>query len=129
MHVHKSSRGAGSKKAADSRHLAEMRENMSDELLNSEENDTVTLTLDDDTEIVCDVITIFTCGESQYIALLPQDSGEDGEVYLYGFSETNGEPELINIEDDEEFERVSDAFDEWLDSEEFDEMYGDDEEE
>ena len=63
-----------------------MRENMSDELLNSEENDTVTLTLDDDTEIVCDVITIFTCGESQYIALLPQDSGEDGEVYLYGFS-------------------------------------------
>ena len=102
---------------------------MSDELLNSEENDTVTLTLDDDTEIVCDVITIFTCGESQYIALLPQDSGEDGEVYLYGFSETNGEPELINIEDDEEFERVSDAFDEWPDSEEFDEMYGDDEEE
>lgn len=102
---------------------------MSDELLNSEENDTVTLTLDDDTEIVCDVITIFTCGESQYIALLPQDSGEDGEVYLYGFSEANGEPELINIEDDEEFERVSDAFDEWLDSEEFDEMYGDDEEE
>ncbi|MDE7327117.1 MAG: DUF1292 domain-containing protein [Lachnospiraceae bacterium] len=101
---------------------------MSDELLNNEENDTVTLTLDDDTEIVCDVITIFSCDEKQYIALLPQDSEEEGEVYLYRFMETNGEPELINIEDDDEFERVSDAFDEWLDSEEFDEMYGYDEE-
>ena len=61
---------------------------MSDELLNSEENDTVTLTLDDDTEIVCDVITIFTCGESQYIALLPQDSGAAAVV---GHSDDGGE--------------------------------------
>lgn len=101
---------------------------MSDELLNNEENDTVTLTLDDDTEIVCDVITIFPCGDKEYIALLPQDAGEEGEVYLYEFQETDGEPNLINIESDEEFEAVSDAFDEWLDSEEFDDMFGDEEE-
>ena len=95
----------------------------------NDENDTVTLTLDDDTELVCDVITIFPCGEKNYIALLPQNSSEEGEVYLYEFRETNDEPELINIESDEEFERVSDAFDEWLDSEEFDEMFEDEDEE
>lgn len=102
--------------------------NMNDELLGNEENDTVTLTLDDDTEIVCDVITIFPCGNKKYIALLPQDSDDDGEVYLYEFQENGDEPNLINIESDEEFEAVSDAFEEWLDSEEFDEMFGDDEE-
>lgn len=95
----------------------------------SDENDTVTLTLDDNTEIVCDVVAIFPCGERNYIALLPQDSGEEGDVYLYEFRETDGEPELINIESDDEFEQVSDAFDEWLDSEEFDEMFADEEEE
>lgn len=95
----------------------------------SDEIDTVTLTLDDNTEIVCDVVAIFPCGERNYIALLPQDSGEEGDVYLYEFRETDGEPELINIESDDEFEQVSDAFDEWLDSEEFDEMFADEDEE
>ena len=38
------------------------------------------------------------------------------------------EVELIDIEDDDEFEAVSDAFDELLDEQEFDEMLGDDEE-
>lgn len=101
---------------------------MSDELFNNEENDTVTLTLDDDTEIVCDVITIFPCGDKKYIALLPQDAGEEGEVYLYEFVENGEEPSLVNIESDEEFEAVSDAFDEWLDSEEFDDLFGDEDE-
>lgn len=95
----------------------------------SDEIDTVTLTLDDNTEIVCDVVAIFPCGERNYIALLPQDSGEEGDVYLYEFREIDGEPELINIESDDEFEQVSDAFDEWLDSEEFDEMFADEDEE
>lgn len=95
----------------------------------SDENDTVTLILDDNTELVCDVITILSCGGKDYIALLPQDSADEGDVYLYQFKENGGEPELINIESDEEFDEVSDAFYEWLDSEEFDEMFADDEEE
>lgn len=93
------------------------------------DHDTVTLTLEDDTEIVCDVICVFPCQDKDYIALLPQDAGEDGEVFLYQFTQSgDDEFELINIEDDEEFEAVSDAFDEYLDSEEFDEMLGEDEE-
>lgn len=90
---------------------------------------TVTLTLDDNTELECVVLTIFEAGGRDYIALLPTE-GEDadtGEVYLYRYSETDGQPELDNIEDDDEYEIVADAFDELLDDEEFDELIGEDE--
>ena len=53
---------------------------------------------------------------------------EEGEVYLYRYSETeSGEPVLDNIEDDDEYEIVADAFDELLDSQEYDELVGEDE--
>ena len=62
----------------------------------------------------------------KYIALLPLDEeGEDtdGEVFIYRYLESeDGEPELDNILDDEEYEIAADAFDEWLDTQEFDEM-------
>ena len=82
--------------------------------LNEEEEMTVTLTLDDDTEVECVVLTIFTAGERDYIALLPMEGedSEEGEVYLYRYSETeDGTPVLDNIEDDDEYEIVADAFD------------------
>ena len=93
------------------------------------EHDTVTLTLEDDTEVVCDIIAVFPCNDEEYIALLPQEAGEDGEVFLYRFIQTaDDEIDLESIEDDAEFEAVSEAFDEFLDSEEFEEMFGDEEE-
>ena len=98
--------------------------------LNEEEEMTVTLTLDDDTEVECVVLTIFTAGESDYIALLPMEGedSEEGEVYLYRYSETeDGTPVLDNIEDDDEYEIVADAFDEMLDDQEYDELVGEDE--
>ena len=88
------------------------------------------LTLDDDTTLECIVINIFQAGDKEYIALLPMEgeAAEDGEVYLYRYSEDeDGQPNLENIEDDEEFEIVSDAFDEMLDSAEFDELVSEDE--
>ena len=91
---------------------------------------TVTLTLDDGTELECVVLTIFEAGEKDYIALLPLDGqeAEDGEVYLYRYVENgDGQPDLQNIESDEEYEIVADAFDELLDSEEYDELVGEDE--
>ena len=94
------------------------------------EETTVTLTLDDDTTLECIVINIFQAGDKEYIALLPMEgeAAEDGEVYLYRYSEDeDGQPNLENIEDDEEFEIVSDAFDEMLDSAEFDERVSEDE--
>ena len=98
--------------------------------LNEEEEMTVTLTLDDDTEVECVVLTIFTAGERDYIALLPMEGedSEEGEVYLYRYSETeDGTPVLDNIEDGDEYEIVADAFDEMLDDQEYDELVGEDE--
>lgn len=85
----------------------------------NDEEMTVTLTLDDGTELECVVLTIFEAGEKEYIALLPLDGreAEDGEVYLYRYVEDiNGNPDLENIDSDEEYEIVADAFDELLDS-------------
>lgn len=88
---------------------------------------TVTLTLDNDEEVECVVLTIYEVNDRQYIALLPIDEeDEEGEVYIYRYEKTNGEPSLDNIEDDDEYEAAADAFDEWLDAQEFDDL--DDEE-
>ena len=92
---------------------------------------TVTLTLDDGTVVECVVLTIFPAGGKDYIALLPlNETGEmeeDSEVFLYRFTEKDGEPELSNIEDDDEYEIVTDAFEEFLDDEEFEELVDEDE--
>ena len=75
-------------------------------------------------------LQFFTAGERDYIALLPMEGedSEEGEVYLYRYSETeDGTPVLDNIEDDDEYEIVADAFDEMLDDQEYDELVGEDE--
>ena len=96
----------------------------------NDEEMTVTLTLDDGTELECVVLTIFEAGEKEYIALLPLDGreAEDGEVYLYRYVEDiNGNPDLENIDSDEEYEIVADSFDELQDSAEYDELVSEDE--
>lgn len=90
---------------------------------NHEHEPMITLTLDDDTELECIVMSIFPVGEKEYIALLAADSTDDeaSEVYLYQYVEhDDDEVELINIEDDNEFEEVSQAFDSLLDEEDDD---------
>lgn len=95
---------------------------------------TVELELEDGAKVVCAIITILTVQEKDYIVLLPLDeNGEntDGEVWFYHYSEDendpDAEPELSYIEDDEEYEAVADAFDEYLDAQEFDELVGEEE--
>ena len=87
---------------------------------------TVTLTLDDGRTLECVVLTIFEAGPDgqDYIAVMPEsDDDEDQDVYLYRYTETeDGQPDLKNIESDEEYEIVSDAFDEILDEEEYREL-------
>lgn len=90
-----------------------------------EEVMTVTLTLDDDSVVECEVITIYEANGKDYIALLPlneKGESESGDVYLYRYTEEDGEPNLENIEDDDEYEIAADAFDEWMDEQEFEEM-------
>lgn len=97
-----------------------------------EEDATVTLTLDDGTVVECAILTIFPAADKEYIALLPLDEkgeNEDGEVFLYRFTEKDGQPELSNIDSDDEYEIAADAFDELLDSQEYDELVDADEDE
>ncbi len=94
-----------------------------------EEEMTVTLTLDGNVKCECIVLTIFEAGDRDYIALLPMDENiaEEGEVFLYRYLEdAEGNPDIANIEDDEEYEIVADAFDELLDEAEYDEIVGED---
>lgn len=92
----------------------------------------VTLDLDDGSKVECEILTIFDIGEQDYIALLPlEENGEpnaDGEVYIYRyFEDEDGNPSLENIQSDDEYEAVSDRFDELLDEAEYDELAKDDE--
>ena len=92
--------------------------------MNENESLTVTLTLENNEELECAVPNIFEADEKEYIALLPLDENgdnTDGQIYLYRFID-NGEeeePGLENIEEDEEFDRVSAIFNEWLDTQDF----------
>ena len=119
MHILKQKRGT------------DMANNQNDNNMDMEQEEmTVTLTLDDGSEVECVVLTIFEAGDRDYIALLPTEGAEadEGEVYLYRYEEdADGNPSLDNIEDDDEYEVVADAFDELLDDQEFDEIVGEDE--
>ncbi len=91
-----------------------------------EEEMTVDLELEDGRNITCSVIKILTVDGQDYIVLLPvDDAGEplEDEVWFYRYRAVEGEePELGYIDDDEEYDAVADAFDEYLDNCEFDEM-------
>lgn len=92
--------------------------------MNENESLTVTLTLENDEELECAVLTIFESDGRQYIALLPLDENgdsDDGQVYLYRFIDNgeDDEPGLENILEDEEFERVSEAFNDWMEEQDF----------
>lgn len=96
--------------------------------IQDEEEMTVTLTLDDDTELECGVVAIFPVQDRDYIALLPLDD-ETEDVFLYRFNQSSDdELELENIEDDEEFEMVAEAYDALIDDAEFDEMFEEEDE-
>ncbi len=93
-----------------------------------EEIMTVDIELEDGTSLNCEVVTILNVSGKDYIALLPenQEDEEESEVWFYEYSENpddpDEEPVLTYIENDEEYEAVADAFDEFLDACEFDNM-------
>ena len=96
-----------------------------------DEEMTVELELDDGQTVNCAIITV---KEQDYIVLLPLDengNNDDGEVWFYRYSEDendpDAEPELGYIDNDDEYDMVADAFDEYLDNAEFDEIVKDEE--
>lgn len=75
-----------------------------------EEADFITLEFDDGAEIECEIMGVFDYEGKEYIALIPDDGTDD--VYIYGYKEVGeDEFELVDIEDDAEFEKVVAEFD------------------
>ena len=70
------------------------------------------VTLEDGKEVACLVVDMFEVEDKEYIAIVPE--GEQ-EVFLYRFKEDENGLQLINIEDDGEFELVSQTFLESID--------------
>lgn len=98
---------------------------MAEDMNLEESHDIITLTLEDDSEVECVVLSIFPVEEKEYIALMPveelEKDEENSEVLLYRFSEpAEGELDLSNIETDEEYEVVAEAFSQILDEMEAD---------
>ena len=85
---------------------------MTDEKKNVEieETDVITLEFDDGAEVECEIMGVFDYNGKEYIALIPDDGTDD--VYIYGYKEVGeDEFELVDIEDDAEFEAVVAEFD------------------
>jgi uncharacterized protein YrzB (UPF0473 family) len=79
--------------------------------------DFLTLEFDDGEEVECEIMGVFEVEGKEYIALIPNDGTDD--VYIYGYKEIGEEEfELIDIDDDAEFEKVSKEFESITDEEE-----------
>ena len=79
-----------------------------------EEADVITLEFEDSVEVECEIMGVFDCNGKEYIALIPDDGTDD--VYIYGYKEVGeDEFELIDIEDDAEFEAAVAEFDTIMD--------------
>lgn len=85
-----------------------------------EEEQLMTLLLDNDEEIKCSVIDIFEVEGKDYIALLPV--GED-ELLLFQYEQNEESFNLKSIETEEEFEKVQKVFFEFLKDDDFEEDY------
>ncbi len=96
--------------------MSNMNENEMDDFFDQ----TITLTLDNDDEVECAVVAIFPVDNKQYMALMPlQEVGDisTDEIFLYRYNPADDESEQVDlsvIEDDNEYDKVADAFDQLI---------------
>ena len=90
---------------------------MSENIKNEEYNpDIVTLSDDEGKEYVFEVLDGIETDDARYLALLPvyddpKDMLDDsGELVIVKVGEENGEEYFYDIEDDDEYETIADAF-------------------
>lgn len=75
-----------------------------------DEADVITLQFEDGQDVECEIMGVFDYNGKEYIALIPLDGTDD--VYIYGYKEVGeDEFEILEIEDDAEFEAVVREFD------------------
>ncbi len=86
----------------------------------------VTLTDEEGNENEFYVIGDLEIDGKVYVALEPTDNLDDEYVILRVETDENGEETLVTIDDDEEFDKAADAFeDEFMDEIDLDEAYED----
>jgi uncharacterized protein YrzB (UPF0473 family) len=105
------------------------KEKREDEIF-TEDQDTVTLSLDNGQEIECLVLGIFEACGREYVALLPSEEqeSEEGTVFLYRYLEDeNGEAGVGNIESDAEYKAASNRFNELINSYGYEDVVDEDE--
>ena len=82
-----------------------------------EEGHIITLEFDEGEEVECEIMCVFDFNGKEYIALIPDDGTDD--VYIYGYKEVGeDEFEIVDIDDDAEFEAVAAEFDKIMDEQE-----------
>lgn len=92
--------------------------------LDGETEDTITIYLENG-EIECGIIASFPLDDRDYVALLPLEEVEglsEDEILLYAYTKEGNELHLIEITDEDEFDRVADTFDEMLDDAAFNDL-------
>ncbi len=82
---------------------------MADETFDFEE-EVFTLTDEEGNESDFEFIGRIELDGNMYVALIPTDGDDEEYVILKVETDENGEEFLITIEDDEEFDKVADAF-------------------
>mgnify|MGYP000737773434 FL=1 len=76
----------------------------------TDEADVITLQFEGGEDVECEIMGVFDYNGKEYIALIPLDGTDD--VYIYGYQEVGeDEFEILEIEDDAEFEAVVREFD------------------
>lgn len=107
------------------------------EVIMDEERMLVTMEMEDGEEIEFEVYCIFEIEElgNEYAAMIRADKEEIEEYYLFRVKRTevseDGEDEtyeVLNIEDEEEYDTVEEAFSGLLDSQEWNALYEEDDE-
>lgn len=84
--------------------------------------DTISLILDNDLEIECDILAIFPVQERFYAALIPQvpiDGYEDSDYFLYRYESDGDHVAISDITSEEEWEQAEEKLEELLDEETF----------
>lgn len=74
------------------------------------ETEVFTLTDDEGNESQFELIGNLEIDGNTYVALIPVDGDEEEYVVLKVIEDPNGEEILITIDDDDEFDKVADAF-------------------
>lgn len=84
----------------------------------TEQDEVITLIDEDGTEHDFNVIDVIEVEGSEYAILLPVEEDSDEAVILKFAKDPDGNELLVDIEDDEEWEKVADAWEEMVMKEE-----------